>query len=285
MTSFRNALLLPDIATFDAGACGLQRAVPAGRSRIRSKPHPARAESSWLPTIKVADAIGWKSVEKPVAAGCGQVDSSRLAARHSCNGDASGNDAVGDGGPNQKLSRREGKDRATYSGNAAASPDARELPPASRQRHLDSQGPDRQVRGHGPGSQRRLRRRRNHQGLDSRHTFEHMEIAAYKVLIAAAEACGDAETSAVCQRILAEEEAMAKWLSENIGDVTAKFLAREQNPISRPSTDAERRSRPPAAKRAIPSGSPSLRCALPWLSRFGASSCTAQSRSATVSHG
>jgi ferritin-like metal-binding protein YciE len=62
------------------------------------------------------------------------------------------------------------------------------------------------------------------------YTFEHMEIAAYKVLIAAAEACGDAETSAVCQRILAEEEAMANWLSENIGDVTAKFLAREQNP-------------------------------------------------------
>jgi len=62
------------------------------------------------------------------------------------------------------------------------------------------------------------------------YTFEHMEIAAYKVLIAAAEACGDPETSAVCQRILQEEEAMAKWLGENLPSVTEKFLARDQMP-------------------------------------------------------
>jgi ferritin-like metal-binding protein YciE len=67
-------------------------------------------------------------------------------------------------------------------------------------------------------------------GSIASYTFEHMEIAAYKVLIAAADAVGDAETSAVCQRILREEEAMAAWLSENIGDVTRKFLAREANP-------------------------------------------------------
>lgn len=67
-------------------------------------------------------------------------------------------------------------------------------------------------------------------GSMASYTFEHMEIAAYKVLIAAAEACGDVETSAVCQRILAEEEAMAKWLADNIGDVTRMFLAREPRP-------------------------------------------------------
>lgn len=67
-------------------------------------------------------------------------------------------------------------------------------------------------------------------GSMASYTFEHMEIAAYKVLISAADACGDMETSAVCQRILAEEEAMAKWLADNIGDVTRTFLAREQDP-------------------------------------------------------
>ncbi|MDU0343181.1 ferritin-like domain-containing protein [Bosea rubneri] len=60
------------------------------------------------------------------------------------------------------------------------------------------------------------------------YTFEHMEIAAYRVLVAAADAIGDAETSAVCARILAEEVKMAAWLDENLPGVTAKYLAREE---------------------------------------------------------
>ena len=40
------------------------------------------------------------------------------------------------------------------------------------------------------------------------YTFEHMEIASYKTLIAAAEECGDSETKQVCQNILREEEAI-----------------------------------------------------------------------------
>jgi ferritin-like metal-binding protein YciE len=67
-------------------------------------------------------------------------------------------------------------------------------------------------------------------GSMASYTFEQMEIAAYKVLIAAAEACSDPETSAVCQRILQEEEAMAKWLAENLPGVTEKFLARAEMP-------------------------------------------------------
>lgn len=67
-------------------------------------------------------------------------------------------------------------------------------------------------------------------GAMASYTFEHMEIAAYKVLIAAADACGDPDTSAVCQRILGEEMAMAKWLDENIEAVTEKFLARDEQP-------------------------------------------------------
>lgn len=65
-------------------------------------------------------------------------------------------------------------------------------------------------------------------GAMASYTFEHMEIAAYKVLIAAADACDDPETSAVCQRILNEEIAMAKWLEDNIDAVTEKFLARDE---------------------------------------------------------
>jgi ferritin-like metal-binding protein YciE len=59
------------------------------------------------------------------------------------------------------------------------------------------------------------------------YSFEHMEIAAYKILIAAAEAVGDAETRAVCQGILREEETMASWLAAGLPALTAKYLARE----------------------------------------------------------
>lgn len=67
-------------------------------------------------------------------------------------------------------------------------------------------------------------------GSMASYTFEHMEIAAYKVLIATAEAVGDAETVAVCQRILRQEQDMAQWLSENLAAVTVKYLHREQMP-------------------------------------------------------
>jgi ferritin-like metal-binding protein YciE len=67
-------------------------------------------------------------------------------------------------------------------------------------------------------------------GSMANYTFEHMEIAAYKALIAAAEACGDPETGAVCQRILNEEMAMANWLSDNLPAVTARFLSLDEMP-------------------------------------------------------
>src|SRR5690606_32187588 len=62
------------------------------------------------------------------------------------------------------------------------------------------------------------------------YTFEHMEIAAYKSLIAAAELAGDAETRRVCEAILAQEEAMAKWLGEHIATITQQFLQRDAAP-------------------------------------------------------
>ncbi|TIS83017.1 MAG: DUF892 family protein, partial [Mesorhizobium sp.] len=58
------------------------------------------------------------------------------------------------------------------------------------------------------------------------YTFEHMEIASYTILMAAAEAVGEAEIARVCEQNLREEEAMAEWLKDNLPQVTETFLAR-----------------------------------------------------------
>lgn len=59
-------------------------------------------------------------------------------------------------------------------------------------------------------------------------TFEHFEIASYKILIAAAEEVGDHETKRLCEEILREEEAMAAWLEQNTPQVVRHYLQREQ---------------------------------------------------------
>jgi ferritin-like metal-binding protein YciE len=58
------------------------------------------------------------------------------------------------------------------------------------------------------------------------YTFEHMEAAAYRVLIAAAEAVGDTQTQAVCERILQEELSMASDLESHLPGLTRKYLSR-----------------------------------------------------------
>jgi ferritin-like metal-binding protein YciE len=65
-------------------------------------------------------------------------------------------------------------------------------------------------------------------GLLASYTFEHMEIGAYRILVAAAEGLGDPQTAMTCRQILAEEETMAEWLAENIGSVTKEFLDRQE---------------------------------------------------------
>jgi ferritin-like metal-binding protein YciE len=62
------------------------------------------------------------------------------------------------------------------------------------------------------------------------YTFEHMEIASYRILIAAAQQAGDSETARVCEQNLREEEAMAAWLEKNLASVTTRYLQREQTP-------------------------------------------------------
>lgn len=59
------------------------------------------------------------------------------------------------------------------------------------------------------------------------YTFEHMEIASYKMLAEAVEEAGEPEIRQVCEEILGEEEAMAEWLKHNLPSTTQQFLQRE----------------------------------------------------------
>jgi ferritin-like metal-binding protein YciE len=60
------------------------------------------------------------------------------------------------------------------------------------------------------------------------YVFEQMEIGSYKILIAAAEACGQPEVKRVCETILRDEEEMAQWVDAHLGDVVRKYLARDR---------------------------------------------------------
>ena len=62
-------------------------------------------------------------------------------------------------------------------------------------------------------------------GAMASYTFEHMEAAAYQVLIAAAEAVGDGRTKAVCESILEEELLMATDLESHLPGLTGKYLS------------------------------------------------------------
>jgi ferritin-like metal-binding protein YciE len=60
------------------------------------------------------------------------------------------------------------------------------------------------------------------------NAFEHFEIAAYKSLLALAEAAGMPEAVADLTLSLQEEEQMAAWLDARVQDVTLAFLSRQQ---------------------------------------------------------
>lgn len=64
-------------------------------------------------------------------------------------------------------------------------------------------------------------------GVLASYTFEHMEIASYRILIAAAQECGDRQTATDCELILKEEIAMAEWLEQNMQTITQRFLQRK----------------------------------------------------------
>lgn len=67
-------------------------------------------------------------------------------------------------------------------------------------------------------------------GAMSGYVFEHMEIASYTVLIAAAGAANDVETQRACEEILMQEIAMADWILRNLPELTEAFLQRSEAP-------------------------------------------------------
>lgn len=64
-------------------------------------------------------------------------------------------------------------------------------------------------------------------GVMAAYAFEHMEIAAYQVLIAAARHLNMAGVERTCTDNLAEEERMQQWLLDNIPEITESYLAEE----------------------------------------------------------
>jgi ferritin-like metal-binding protein YciE len=59
------------------------------------------------------------------------------------------------------------------------------------------------------------------------YSSEHLEIASYTSLIAAAQALGDQETASVCQQILRDEVAMQSWLLQQIPLITHEMLQQQ----------------------------------------------------------
>lgn len=63
------------------------------------------------------------------------------------------------------------------------------------------------------------------------YSFEHLEIAFYRMLITAADELGETEAQAIFEKILAEEVAMATWLEENLDPITRVFLMRDERDL------------------------------------------------------
>ena len=59
------------------------------------------------------------------------------------------------------------------------------------------------------------------------HAFENFEIAAYKSLIAMAEAAGHSRFIAPLQESLKEEQKTAQLIHDQVEAITLKYLARE----------------------------------------------------------
>ena len=60
------------------------------------------------------------------------------------------------------------------------------------------------------------------------YTFQQMGIAAFRVLIVAAEEAGDHETKTICEDIMQEDQVMADWIYERIPQITREYMRREE---------------------------------------------------------
>ncbi|SMF08906.1 Ferritin-like metal-binding protein YciE [Xaviernesmea oryzae] len=68
-------------------------------------------------------------------------------------------------------------------------------------------------------------------GTMTGYAFEHLEIASYRVLIAAADELEEMGAKLVFEQILAEEIAMAEWLEANLDTITRIFLMRDERDL------------------------------------------------------
>lgn len=59
------------------------------------------------------------------------------------------------------------------------------------------------------------------------YASEHFEIASYQALVTAALQIGDQQTANVCQDILRDEEAMARWLEQQLPIVVQETMRQE----------------------------------------------------------
>jgi ferritin-like metal-binding protein YciE len=60
--------------------------------------------------------------------------------------------------------------------------------------------------------------------VHSSYAAEHVEIASYTLIRAAASEFGDMETVAACDEVLVDENDMAQWLLEQLPIVTVEYL-------------------------------------------------------------
>lgn len=66
-------------------------------------------------------------------------------------------------------------------------------------------------------------------GAIASYAFEHVEVATYTVLIAAAQAAGESNIAQTCERILEQEKSMASWLDEHTPALVRKYLERKRS--------------------------------------------------------
>ncbi len=68
-------------------------------------------------------------------------------------------------------------------------------------------------------------------GAVTSYAFEHLEIAHYRMLIAAADELDEQAAKLVLERILADEVAMAGWIEANLDAITRVFLMRDERDL------------------------------------------------------
>lgn len=65
-------------------------------------------------------------------------------------------------------------------------------------------------------------------------TFAEMEISSYRILIAAANACGETEVVQQCEQLLNEEMDFHHWIERQLPMLTQEYLEREETASTSP---------------------------------------------------